>query len=510
MASKSRTQRGKGGGKSARRAERKSAGRASSVPERHDPRKSGNGRSRSKALVILLGVSLLLVVGFLSWHLLAWKPQVFVPEVLDDLDPQLRAYVEQNIAWTREAPRDPARQASLGKVYAANELWRAALGCFQNVARLDPDEPLAEYYQAVALRKLGETDACTAHLRKVAKRFPNFAPGQHRLGDSLLETGALDEAEPAFRRVIQLEPSAPHGYVGLADVKMRRGEHADAAKLLEKALGFDPRDRMTRYMLGRAYIRLGRKAEAERHLKMGTMSEKRILPDAWLRTFEGHAKGMARQATFATKLIMAGAPARGVTVLEEALRWHPDSVGAMNNLAIGYAQTKQYDKALELLHRAKELDASYFKTYTNLAACLMDLGRTIEALGFVDQVVRLVPRNSKAHLTRGRVLAKLGQYPAALEALRTAGQFNAQDASIRLETGNVYMLMGDLAKARESFEVAEDLDPADVSPYLRKCEVYVRLGRIDEAALALSIARKVAPGHPRVKAMTEWLDRQRN
>ena len=48
----------------------------------------------------------------------------------------------------------------------------------------------------------------------------------------------------------------------------------------------------------------------------------------------------------------------------------------------------------------------------------MHVGLTIDALVFADQVVRLEPRNANVHLTRCRVVSKLGQYPEALEALR--------------------------------------------------------------------------------------------
>src|SRR5438552_11248948 len=47
-----------------------------------------------------------------------------VPSDLEKIEPQLRAYLKDRIEWTREAPRDLHRQATLGIIYAANALWR--------------------------------------------------------------------------------------------------------------------------------------------------------------------------------------------------------------------------------------------------------------------------------------------------------------------------------------------------------------------------------------------------
>src|SRR5437867_9733833 len=45
-----------------------------------------------------------------------------VPRDLEKLEPQLRAYLKDQIEWTRKAPRNMHRQATLGMVYAANAL----------------------------------------------------------------------------------------------------------------------------------------------------------------------------------------------------------------------------------------------------------------------------------------------------------------------------------------------------------------------------------------------------
>src|SRR5437867_2946199 len=76
-------------------------------------------RNTAIATSVVIGV---IIYGV--WSKWSAPPIVIpVPTNLDNLDPQLRAYVSENVNWVRQASRDAQRHATLGMVYAANELW---------------------------------------------------------------------------------------------------------------------------------------------------------------------------------------------------------------------------------------------------------------------------------------------------------------------------------------------------------------------------------------------------
>src|SRR6476469_4191080 len=92
-------------------------------------------RRCSPWLVLLLALPVVVLLALFVRELTP-PPSVPSPKNLDRLDPQLRAYVVEKVAWANAAPREARRHAVLGMVYAANGLWAEARICFQNTADL--------------------------------------------------------------------------------------------------------------------------------------------------------------------------------------------------------------------------------------------------------------------------------------------------------------------------------------------------------------------------------------
>lgn len=298
----------------ARRSERVRRGEDAA---RDRQRRVGPGRRRPSARwpLVAAGALVIGVGGYLGRDRLRPAPAVVVPAELEQLEPQLQAYLKSFLERVRQAPREAQSHATLGLVYEANELWPQARSCFQNAVRLDPKQPLARYHLAIATLEVGDRAAAIALLEGLTKRFPDFAPGYHRLGVELLETGAIEEATSAFERVIALEPREHAGYVGLADAKLRVRDFAGAAELLEKALDLKPDDGTARHLLGEAYRGLGRVDDARRELGRAANAGAVMMIDPWTRQLPEHAKGLSRQTRRALAHMNAGNHATAAELL---------------------------------------------------------------------------------------------------------------------------------------------------------------------------------------------------
>jgi tetratricopeptide (TPR) repeat protein len=95
-----------------------------------------------------------------------------------------------------------------------------------------------------------------------------------------------------------------------------------------------------------------------------------------------------------------------------------------------------------------------------LAARLIALDRTEEALDVYRDAARAQPDDADAHLRLGEaLLAHAGDAPAALSALDRAGELRPDEPRIHGARGLALGALGRAAEAVAAFETAERLDP---------------------------------------------------
>ena len=99
---------------------------------------------------------------------------------------------------------------------------------------------VGDYSNAVAAyQKAAELDPETGGIRDQADNFQpkgtqRTAKGWNDLGELLLKTGALDKANEAFRKAIEMEPDFGRAYCNLARTRAAEGEYADAHPVLRE------------------------------------------------------------------------------------------------------------------------------------------------------------------------------------------------------------------------------------------------------------------------------------
>jgi tetratricopeptide (TPR) repeat protein len=457
-----------------------------------------------KHLAAAIGIAALIGGG--SALLILWSggsaPILPVPNGLDKLELQLRAYLTEHLHSVRQLPRDAERHAALGLVYLANGLPGEARIAFENAARLNPKEPLAALYSGVATQESGDLSLAVQTYREVVRRFPNFAPGLFRLGDTLLRTGATDEAAEAFRRLIAVAPDVWQGYAGLADTKLRGGHYVEAATLLEKAVELDPKAKVARHLLGLAYRGLGRVAEAERELRRGVNAQHFPLDDGWNVDLYKYAKRLPDQVDLARSCLQSGRFEEAVEILEGSLRWHPDNValkvqfGEACNLAGKPGRARQL--MTELIQRRSDcLNAYYVLTESCLA-----LGLGEEAMAHAERAIQLAPAEFRPYIAKARVLLHGNQYTEALAAFQAALRRDPGNPHILMEMGDLCVrLLDQPLEALSYFKQANQLDPQLVPILVRLTDVYLRLGQTAEARAWLEKVRGLAPEEPVVKVL---------
>jgi tetratricopeptide (TPR) repeat protein len=394
--------------------------------------------------------------------------------------------------------------------YAANDLWAEARVAFQNTARLDPKEPHAFLYVAVATLELGRREEGLRLLRELTARFPKLAAGHYRLGEVLLRAGQLDEALPAFERVTSLAPRQWHGWAGLGEIKLRQGKHAEAARFLEKAIQLEPRAKPAHHLLGQAYQKLGRTDDAQRELRLGLNATHHPMPDDWSVTAPQHMRLIQDQTQMAIEYIQARQPGRAITILERALPYHPTNLVLLQNLALAYQEAGQAPRARALLENAIKLDNRFAPLYVGLSVSCLSTGLTNEALAYANRAIELEPRQAQSHMAKANVLLFLEQDEGALAELELAFGYAPQNPQLQMEMGEIcFRNLDRPLDAQTHYQKAVEADPTFLPAWVRLVELNLVQTNLAQAQEVLAQLRKLAPAEPIVGSLSNRLQELR-
>lgn len=442
----------------------------------------------------IAGLAVAAAVWILTRHV-SLEPSVPTPEDLARLEPQLRAYLEEKIHWTKDRPGDWQRQSTLGIVYGANVLWPQARSAFSNATTLNPGEPLTRLYFGISELELGNLEPALQHFRAVTNQFPGFPPGYYRLGEASLRAGALEQATAAFERLIQLAPEEWHGYSGLADARIRSGRPAEAIPLLERALALNPSAKTAHHLLGIAYRAIGGLEDAKRELALGADAVSYPMADDWFRLAPQHMMLLQDQIDAANEYAANGQADRAVRILETALSFQPSNTSLKNHLAIAYTQAGQPEKARVLLLEVIRKDERNLPAHIALLYACTAMGLNDEAMTHAQRAIELGPDVAQSHLAMANVLLATEQDARALESLKNAARCDPANSGVYIEMGDVlWRNLKQPGEAVDQFRKAAGLSPTSTTALGKLAELLTELGRTNEAIIVVESLRRLPDG----------------
>ncbi len=147
--------------------------------------------------------------------------------------------------------------AAMGWVRAYERDWVNAEKAFEHAIRLDQRLTSAyTSYSVSTLQPQEKFDHALHLLQQALRHDPLSLDVQREIGEVLLYSGRYAEAVEAFQRLAQIEPEFPFVRSYLARALTLTDRADEALRVLDPGLPF--------LGLGQAYVRLGRRAEAER------------------------------------------------------------------------------------------------------------------------------------------------------------------------------------------------------------------------------------------------------
>jgi tetratricopeptide (TPR) repeat protein len=355
---------------------------------------------------------------------------------------------------------------------------------------------LKEAYElfATLLRRAGrEDDAEDASRRAAAVRYP--AAMVDPIRDTIAEYGVsgewhatraralqyegkLAEAIAAYRKAVEIRPSALHHYnLGAALALAQR--HEDAIEAYDRAIELRPDYVEVHFNRGVALGLLGRFDEAVKSYERALDIDPN-LSDARL--------------NLAATLNAMGRTDEAVIQLTLAAEHMPDSVPAHFNLGMAFRQKGELDKAIDAFTHALDVDPNHIDSLNNLGIVRAQLGQSDEAIELFEKVIALNPARTDAINNLGIAYTAAGRYAEAIDA------FDKGHRMLSAHPGMANKLAWLLATApaddkrdgARAVEIAEALserfDHGNPEFLDTLAAAYAESGRFDEAVKAVQSA----------------------
>ena len=180
-----------------------------------------------------------------------------------------------------------------------------------------------------------------------------------RRAHQLHHAGRLDEAEAAYRALLDICPADPELLNALAVIRQAKGDPRAAIALWMQALQTEPALPQALNNLGAALIVEGRFAEAEHSLQ---------------RAIAARSDYFQAYSNFGTLFLKQGRCEEAIEQYRRALSISPDYAEALFNLRDAYYTNGQIDQAVECSRRAIALNPNVAKAHLLLSTALLSRG----------------------------------------------------------------------------------------------------------------------------------------
>jgi len=285
-------------------------------------------------------------------------------ERLDEAERALRDMV-------RAVPQGVLGHYRLGRLLQARGKYAEALTELESAARHAPLVGQDALHEMVALLYANQADFANAinALRRQVAVNPGNADAHRRLGDTYVRQGRTMEALAEFTVTLLVDPRNVLGFVGLAQLHLNSGNHAEAVRAARAAIALDPAQTQVHYVLATALTRLGQADEARR-----VLAEYQRLQaagaDASKRKFE--RDGLARQIAVA---MTAGDHQTAVSLLRQLIALEPGVAAHQVTLGQALAARGQTLDAIQAYRAATEFDPADPNVHRYLAEAYIAAGQ---------------------------------------------------------------------------------------------------------------------------------------
>jgi tetratricopeptide (TPR) repeat protein len=192
------------------------------------------------------------------------------------------------------------------------------------------------------------------------------------------------------------------------------------------------------------------------------------------------------------------------TLLENAIRTHPDDTGRRSLLASIYIQQQQHQQAIDQYRAIIDYDPENGQILLRLGALLSQLGNYDEARSILSRLVDIDQEAYLAHLYLARVAGRLNETTTAIEHYQAALRLN-WSAELAYELADFYQKNEQYQEAVDTLRTALADNEADEQARLGIVQALLAQEREEEAIAELGLARQFSSSPERLSVVISRL-----
>ncbi len=417
----------------------------------------------------------------------AHSPSPTLYDLLGDAYTQTKDFVKAEAAYRKAVDLDPSELThlrGLGQTLLSEEKYADALGVYQKLADVMPDD--ADVYLRVAqiYRELHQLDKAEENLVKARQ----YAPGSLEV---MYNEAMIYEAQGRYEDAIKVLSDAVTGVKGQSTVLPNRRR---SLAILYQQLGQLYRDAQNYQAAVYTYQELGHLGDEEDHrtriLLMETYRQAKELPKALQIGKDAIAKYPTDNSIRSTYALLLGEnqqPDEAVKLLEGSLKNNPADRDVYLNMAQIYERAHKYNEAEQMARKAEALPGDPREnemTWFLIGAIYERQKQFDKAEEEFKKVLNVNPKNAAALNYYGYMLADRGlRLDEAREMIQRALDQEPYSGAYLDSLGWVYYKQNKLTEAETALRRAVERESHDPTIRSHLGDVYAKQGRMEQAAI---------------------------
>ncbi|XP_068146188.1 protein O-mannosyl-transferase Tmtc3 [Drosophila tropicalis] len=373
--------------------------------------------------------------------------------------------------------------------------YEEALLYFQQAVRIQTDDIGAHINVGRTLNNLKRyNEAEEAYVRAKAL-FPQAKPGvsyHARIAPNHLNVfinlanliaknqTRLEEADHLYRQAISMRSDYVQAYINRGDILMKLNRTAQAQEVYEQALLYDSENADIYYNLGVVFLEQGKSQQAQVYFNKA------------IELYPEHEQALLNSAILLQEL--GGEEARQLSKsrLYQVLDKDQQNEKVYFNLGMLAMDESSHDEAEQFFKRAIHLKSDFRSALFNLALLLADTQRPLDAVPFLNQLIRHHPSHVKGLILLGDIyINHMKDLDAAEKCYRSILRHDPNNTQGMHNLCVVFVERKRLAKAAACLHYAQRLAPAEdyIGRHLQIVQARLqKINKLPETALERQIA----------------------